>query len=141
MFEELKMKTINRARRHGLTAVIVTGIFLLTSVTPQAQTTTQLASPKGYVNDFADVLDAKTKDHLESLLVNLKQRSTIVFYIAIVASTGNQDIFDFSRQLAREWDAGARTSTAKSLLLVISVGEKTSFTQFSKSVQDRKSVV
>jgi len=30
---------------------------------------------------------------------------------------------------------GARTSTAKSFLLVVSVGEKTSFTQFSKSVQ------
>ena len=51
-------------------------------------------------------------------------------------TTGAQDIFDFSRELARDWNIGYRTSAGKSLLLVISSGEKTSFTQFSRAVQN-----
>ena len=50
-------------------------------------------------------------------------------------STGGKDIFDFSRLLAQEWNVGARTTAKKSLLLVLSVNEKSSFTQFSRSVQ------
>ena len=117
-----------------LTTIAICGVFLLLNVNPLAQTK-QLAAPTGHVNDFASVLDAKTKDRLESLLENLKQRSQIEFYIATVESTGTKDIFDFSRELAREWNIGNRTSANKSLLLVISTGDKTSFTQFSRSVQ------
>ncbi len=116
-----------------LTTFVMCGAFLLLNVNPLAQT--KLAAPTGHVNDFASVLDAKTKDRLESLLENLKQRSQIEFYIATVESTGTKDIFDFSRELAREWNIGNRTSANKSLLLVISTGDKTSFTQFSRSVQ------
>src|SRR6266404_4341341 len=129
------MTTINRALRYSVPVIIAGGIFLLANVTPLAQTK-QLPAPTVHVNDFAGVLDAKTKDRIESLLENLKQRSQIDFYVATVESTGSQDIFDFSRQLARDWNIGNRTGGAKSLLLVISAGEKTSFTQFSKSVQN-----
>src|SRR6266478_8543723 len=128
------MRTINRSLRYFL-PIIACGVFLLVNVNPLAQTK-QLPAPTVHVNDFAGVLDAKTKDRIESLLENLKQRSQIDFYVATVESTGSQDIFDFSRQLARDWNIGNRTGGAKSLLLVISAGEKTSFTQFSKSVQD-----
>jgi uncharacterized protein len=129
------MRTMNRALRYSLPVIIAGGIFLLVNVTPLAQTK-QLPAPTVHVNDFAGVLDAKTKDRIESLLENLKQRSQIDFYVATVESTGSQDIFDFSRQLARDWNIGNRTGGAKSLLLVVSAGEKTSFTQFSKSVQN-----
>jgi tetratricopeptide (TPR) repeat protein/uncharacterized membrane protein YgcG len=118
-----------------LPVVIAGGIFLIVIVNPLAQTK-RLPAPNVYVNDFAGVLDAKTKDRIESLLENLKQKSQIEFYVATVENTGGQDIFDFSRQLARDWNIGNRTTAAKSLLLVISAGEKTSFTQFSKSVQN-----
>jgi tetratricopeptide (TPR) repeat protein/uncharacterized membrane protein YgcG len=129
------MRTINRSLRNTLPVIIACGVFLLVNVTPLAQTK-QLPAPTVHVNDFAGVLDAKTKDRIEKLLENLKQRSQIDFYVATVESTGSQDIFDFSRQLARDWNIGTRTSGAKSLLLVVSAGEKTSFTQFSKSVQN-----
>src|SRR6266567_1096083 len=133
--KESRMRTINRALRYSLPVIIACGIFLLINVTPLAQTK-QLPAPTVHVNDFAGVLDAKTKDRIESLLENLKQRSQIDFYVATVESTGSQDIFDFSRQLARDWNIGNRASGAKTLLLVVSAGEKTSFTQFSKSVQN-----
>ncbi len=105
------------------------------SVSPRAQEKTQLPARISYVNDFAGVVDEKTKQRLEVILENVKQRTGIELDIATVETTGSQDIFDYSRQLAVHWDVGARNSTRKSLLLVLSVNEKAVFTQFSRSVQ------
>ena len=110
-------------------------LLLSLSVNQLAQTTQQLPAPTGHVNDFAGVVDEKTKQQLESVLANVKLKTGIEFDIVTVQSTAGQDIFDFSRQLAKDWNIGARTSARKSLLLVVTVYEKTSFTQFSKSVQ------
>jgi len=111
-------------------------LFLSLGVKQLAQTTQQVPVPTGHVNDFAGVVDEKTKQRLENILATLKLKTGIEFDIATVETTAGQDIFDFSRQLAKDWNIGARTSSRKSLLLVVSVKEKTSFTQFSKSVQN-----
>src|ERR1700730_1693576 len=130
------MKTINPALRYWFPVLIVSGMLLLSSSNQLAQTKPRLPLPTGHVSDLAGVLDAKTKEHLESLMENLKQRSKIDFYVVTVETTGTQDIFDFSRELARDWNIGYRTSAAKTLLLVVSSGEKTCFTQFSRAVQN-----
>jgi tetratricopeptide (TPR) repeat protein/uncharacterized membrane protein YgcG len=130
------MKILNRALRYSFLTIVVSGMCLLINVNPLAQTKAQLPPPSGQVSDFAGVLDAKTKGRLESLLENLKQKTQIELYIATVESTGSQDIFDYSRQLALDWNIGARASKTKSLLLVVSTGGKASFTQFSKAVQN-----
>lgn len=111
-------------------------LFLSLGVNQFAQTQKKLPAPTGHVNDLAGVVDEQTRLQLENLLENVKLKTGIEFDIATVESTAGQDIFDFSRQLARDWNIGARTSVKKSLLLVVSVGDKASFTQFSKSVQN-----
>ena len=110
--------------------------FFFVGVNQLAQTKMQMPARTGRVNDFAGVVDEKTRQQLENILENLKQKTGIEFDIATVESTAGQDIFDFSRQLALDWGIGARTSAKESLLLVVSVNDKTSFTQFSKSVQN-----
>ena len=80
-------------------------------------------------------MDPQTKSRLENLLLNLKNRTKVEFYVATVDTTGGIDIFDFSRKLSVDWNLGSRNSGSKSLLLVVSVGTKASFTQFSKMVQ------
>ena len=110
-------------------------LFLSLGVKQFAQTKQQIPAPTGHVNDFAGVVDEKTRQQLENVLANIKLKTGIEFDIATVQSTDGQDIFDFSRQLAMDWKIGARISAKKSLLLVVAVNEKTSFTQFSKSVQ------
>ncbi len=105
------------------------------STNPRAQEKPQLPSRASYVNDFAGIVEEKTKQRLEALLENVKQKVGIELDVVTVQTTGSQDIFDFSRQLAGTWDVGARNSVKKSLLLVVSVNEKSVFTQFSKSVQ------
>src|SRR5882724_1801172 len=124
-------------RKRQLTVVVLAVVLFVTStsIRPSAQTKLQLPAPASHVSDLASVLDEPTKQRLENLLENLKQRNQIDFHLALVESTAGQDIFDFSRQLAHDWDVGSRTTVMKSLLLVVSVNDKTAFTQFSRSVQ------
>jgi uncharacterized protein len=110
-------------------------LFFLFEVDQFAQTKTRVPKPTERLNDFAGVVDEKTRLKVENVLENVKQKTGIEFDIAMIKSTAGQDIFDFSRQLALDWGIGARTSKRKSLLLVVSVNDRTSFTQFSKSVQ------
>lgn len=110
------------------------GLFLLVSTNPLAQSQ-KLPAPTTYVSDFAGVIDAETKSRLENLLQKLKEKSKIELYVATVESTGEQTISAFSQQLANEWNIGARTSRSKSLLLVVSAGSKSSFTQASRTAR------
>ncbi|HLE62913.1 MAG TPA: TPM domain-containing protein [Pyrinomonadaceae bacterium] len=126
-----------RDRKLQLTLVLLaaTLFFVAVEQNPSAQTRPKFPAPVSRVNDLAGALDEETKQRLENILENLKQRKKIEFYLALVEGTAGRDIFDFSRQLAHDWDIGARTTIKKSLLLVMSVNEKVAFTQFSRSVQ------
>ncbi|HEY0364837.1 MAG TPA: TPM domain-containing protein [Pyrinomonadaceae bacterium] len=117
-----------------MTVIPAVGLFLLINVNPFAQSQ-KLPAPGSYVSDFAGVIDADTKTRIENLLNGLKEKSKVELYIAIVDSTGAQEISTFSQQLARDWNIGAKTSRGKTLLLVISASSKSSFTQFSRAAQ------
>lgn len=117
-----------------LTVIPAVGLFFLISANPFAQSN-QLPLPSSHLSDFAGVIDADTKTRLESLLQGLKEKSKIDLYVAVVESTGAQEIAPFSQQLARDWNIGAKTSRTKSLLLVVSTASKSSFTQFTRVVQ------
>src|SRR5215207_5274725 len=125
------MTRLYRIFRPLLTVIPVVGLFLLIIANPLAQSN-KLPAPSSYVSDFAGVIDAETKTRLESLLQKLKEKSKIDLYVATVDSTGAQGISTFSQQLANDWNIGGRNSRGKSLLLVLSAGSKTSFTQSSR---------
>ena len=117
-----------------LAAISAVALFLLISVNPLAQSG-KLPRPDSQLSDFAGVIDAQTKNRLENLLQKLKEKSNVELYVAMVDTTGAQDVSAFSQQLAHDWNIGAKTTRAKSLLLVVSVASKTSFTQFSRTAQ------
>ena len=133
------MKSTNLIDDQKLQVILVliaAAVFFISfGANPSAQTKSQFPAPTGHVNDLAGVLDDQTKQRLENVLENLRLHNKIEFYLALVENTAGQDIFEFSRSLARDWDIGARTSVKKSLLLVVSTNDKSSFTQFSRSVQ------
>src|SRR5215211_6061703 len=134
MRNPIDMTPSYRVLKRLLAIIPAVGLFLLISVNPLAQSD-KLPAPASHVSDFAGVLDPQTKTRLETLLQNLKEKSKIDLYVATVESTGEQEISAFSQQLAREWNLGAKTTRGKSLLLVISTASKSSFTQFSRTVQ------
>src|SRR2546423_1039237 len=123
-----------RALSRLLAVISAAGLFLLISANPLAQSG-KLPAPASHISDFAGVIDAQTQTRLETLLQKLKEKSKIELYVATIDNTGAQEISAFSQQLAHDWNIGAKTTRTKSLLLVVAVASKTSFTQISRTAQ------
>jgi tetratricopeptide (TPR) repeat protein len=129
------LESNNRARFFAATLALCCLLSLTVSMRGQDQQT-QLPARGGYVNDYAGIIDAATKDRMEAILTNLKQRTDIEFVVAAVKTIGNEDVYEYSLRLARAWDVGTRANPKKSVLLVLSVNEARYFTQFSRSLQE-----
>ena len=95
----------------------------------------RLPKRSGHVNDFGEVLDAATKQRLEKVLENLKQKAGVDFVIATVKTAGAEDLYDYSLRFANEWNVGAPASPNKSVLLFIAVDNAKFFTQVSKTAR------
>src|SRR5689334_15350708 len=95
----------------------------------------KLPPPTGHINDFAAVIGNANKDRLESILEQLNTRTNVDLVIALVKTAGSQELYDYSLHLANEWNIGSRTSTRKTLLLVVATDNGRFFTQFSRPAQ------
>jgi tetratricopeptide (TPR) repeat protein len=104
-------------------------------VRPAVHAQEKLPAASGHVNDFAALLDTASKDRLEQILVNLKQRTGIDFVIATVKSTGSEKIYDYSLRIANDWNIGASTSPGKSVLLTISSDKGEFLAQISRGAR------
>jgi tetratricopeptide (TPR) repeat protein len=102
---------------------------------PRAGAQGRLGKPSGHINDFAGVLDAPTKQQLERVLENLKQRTGIDFVIATVKTSGSQDLYDYSLSVANDWAIGVPVNPNKSILLVLAADNGKFFTQLSKGAR------
>lgn len=65
-----------------------------------------LPAPKGFVNDFADVLDEAAEGQLEARLKRLKDGAKIELAVATVKTTGGRGVHDYSLAVARAWGVG-----------------------------------
>jgi uncharacterized protein len=92
----------------------------------------------GFVNDYAGVIDAATKQQLETKLQNLKETTnpSVEIAVAVVKTTGNRDIFDYSLAVARGWKIGSKDDDNPSALLVVAIDDRKYYTQVSKDLED-----
>ncbi len=128
------MKLSNRNLRLIILFSTVFGVFFYSSTNPFAQSKTLART--SHINDFAGVIKDETKQRLDTILQNVQLKSGVQFDVALVQSTDGRDISDYSLELARDWKVGTRTTVKKSLLLVVSITDKSTFTRFSKGIQD-----
>jgi uncharacterized protein len=128
-----------RRSRSGLFALLfcAAGAFALAVWVPaQAQTTqSPLPPPTGYVNDYGHVIDAATKQQLETELTKLDQEQQIQFAVVTVDTTNGQDIFDYSLAVARGWGIGAKDAQKPSLLLLAAIKDRKYYTQVSRHLE------
>jgi tetratricopeptide (TPR) repeat protein len=103
-----------------LVLILSTIVLFLTGIRPGVHAQGKLPAASGHVNDFAAVVDAASKDRLEQILINLKQRTGLDFVIATVKDTGSEKLSDYSLRMAGDWNIGLSTSSKKSVLLTIS---------------------
>ena len=110
---------------------------LLTVVQAQIkpQSPVPLPVPFTPIVDNANVIDAETRERLESIYRNLKERANIEYAVLTVATTGEQDIFDYSLAVARGWGIGSKEGEKAAFLLVVAIQDRKYFTQISDHLE------
>lgn len=93
-----------------------------------------LPAPDGYANDFANVIDAKSKNQLEKILGDLKKRRDVEFAVATIKTTGDRSIADYAMTVANQW--GVKGAEGGILLLVAIDDRKYQFST-SRQLEDR----
>src|SRR5947207_15748975 len=130
--------------RHGTASGLIClgfacGIFFsATQITALAQTGESpipLPSPFTPIVDYAHVIDPETRQKLESIYVNLKERANIEFAVVTVDTTGDQDIFDYSLAVARGWGIGSKGGEKNGFLLLVAIKDRKYFTQVSDHLE------
>lgn len=100
--------------------------------------TSPLPKPTGAVNDYVGVIDEATKQRLEQTLKDFKARNNppIELAVAVVDTTGDRPIFDYSLAVARGWGIGSKQQDNPSALLFIAINDRKYFTQVSRDLED-----
>ena len=105
-------------------------ILLSTANISQAQTgqsPVPLPSPFTPIVDNANVIDAGTRDKLESIYRNLEQRADIQFAVVTVDTTEGQEPADYALAIYRGWGIGSKTNDG--FLLLIAVKDRKYYTE------------
>lgn len=106
------------------------------SESPFSINTSPLPAPTSPVNDYAGVIDAATKAALEKRVIDFKTASGVELAVAVVNTTGDRPIFDYSLAVARGWGIGSKEEDNPSALLFVAIDDRKYFTQVSRNLED-----
>jgi uncharacterized protein len=97
-----------------------------------------LPVPTAPVMDYAGVLDPATKKSLQDKIIAFRDSTNpkVELAVAIVTTTGDRPIFDYSLAVARGWKIGSKEDDNPGALLFIAINDKKYFTQVSKDLED-----
>jgi uncharacterized protein len=97
-----------------------------------------LPAPTEPVNDFAGVIDDTVERQINQKIKDFKAKYNppVVLAVAVVKTTGERDIFEYSLAVARGWKIGTKDDDNPTALLFIAVDDRKYFTQVSKDLQD-----
>lgn len=82
-----------------------------------------IPSPKGYVNDFANILSHKGKEELNNICLNMKRQGVAEYVVLIVKKIEDGDIVGFSGEVFDKWKIGEKGKD-NGLLLVVSIEDR-----------------
>jgi uncharacterized protein len=132
------MKVINFTSLKFRAYLLATMVLLaFTSVVFSQAGTSEVPANTGFINDYANVIDANTKSALEKRLKDLRDGTPARIEIAVltVKTTGGKDIFDYSLAIARDWKIGSKEQDNPSVLLVVAIDDRKYFTQVSRDAE------
>ena len=95
----------------------------------------KVLTQKGFVNDFADILDQPAKDKLEQTLAKFKSDAKIDFVIVTVKTTGEETAFNYSLSLANDWAVGAKKPGEAGILLLVAVEDRRWHIQITRELE------
>jgi len=89
----------------GCLAVVVGALALRLAPARAAEPTAPIQ--RGYVSDYAGVLDAATSRDLEALIAELKAKTGAEIAVVVVQSTAPLSAFEYAMKIAEAWKPGA----------------------------------
>lgn len=119
--------------------VLLAPAFAFSQVTDQwSNSVSPLPAPTGFVNDYAGVIDAATKQQIETKIKELSDTTDpkVELAVAVVKTTGDRPIFDYSLAVARGWKIGSKSDDNPSALLLVAIDDRKYFTQVSRDLED-----
>src|SRR5947209_9936775 len=81
-----------------------------------------LPPPRGYVNDFASVLDPASVLHMEAVTREVKDKTRGEIAVVTLSDIGDREASDVVLQIGRQWGVGAKGAAgdpAKNLGVVV----------------------
>ena len=116
----------NPANLAGLTIFIV-AFGLISCFAPicpiYARSLDSLGSPRGYVNDYEDVLSGQDFKNLQTLCKQLQDANKAEMAIVIIDSTDGREIEDYAQSLFTKWGIGKRGAD-NGLLILIALNDR-----------------
>src|SRR2546423_1027490 len=82
----------------------------------------RLPPPRGYVNDFAGVLDAASVAHMTAVITELREKTRGELAVVTLADIDDQAAADVALQIGRQWGVGVKAAAgdpAKNLGVVV----------------------
>lgn len=135
-------RSLSTVKFNALILVLLYSLFSLQAfsqtASPFSINESPLPAPTEPVNDFAGVLDENTKQTLNQRIKDFKAKTNpqVVLAVAIVKTTGERDIFDYSLAVSRGWKIGTKDDENPSALLFIAIDDRKYFTQVSRNLED-----
>jgi uncharacterized protein len=138
---ERMLKNVGRTHVITLAAIVIICLSAVAGVLAQdpnawSPNVSPLPAPTGMINDLAGVVDEPTKQQLETRLRKFKETTGVELAVAVVRTTGDRDIFDYSLAVARGWKIGSKDDDNPSALLFVAVDDRKYFTQVSRDLED-----
>src|SRR5215207_9299392 len=121
----------------GLMIVYLAAVGSLAQTSPQwNQNVSPLGAPTAPVNDYAGAIDDAAEAALNQKLIEFQRTSGVELAVAVVNTTGERPIFDYSLAVARGWGVGSKEGDNPSALIFVAVDDRKYFTQVSKDLED-----
>src|SRR5947199_3167970 len=82
----------------------------------------QVPPPRGYVNDFAGVLDAASVAHMEAVVAEVREKTRGEIAVVTLPDIGDRPAADVALEIGRRWGVGAKGEAgdpAKNLGVVV----------------------
>jgi uncharacterized protein len=96
-----------RARSNTLATCLVLLAVMVPQIAWGEPKEPPIPAPRGFVNDFAGVIDKNTASHLEALIGELKAKTGAEIAVVTVDSTKPLSEFDYAMKIAESWKPGA----------------------------------
>ncbi len=109
-----RLAPAGRALRVGICAAVAVILLLVAAPTADAA----FPRPTGYVNDFANLLDASARAELEAALREAEAKTSAEIVIATVSSLDGMSVEEYANKLFADWGVGKKKADNGVLVVV-----------------------